>query len=260
MFEVGSGILELAAREVGTVESPANSNRQKYGAWFGWNGVAWCCIFMSWLYASAGSPFPPLQTAKGCAYVPLMVSHAEKTGQWRPVGTYKPKPGDLIIFKFGNRYDHIGIVRAIMPDGRIWTTEGNTNAAGSRTGGGVWYVYRRSGIAGYIETKPKNDWAALRRFFAGLTLAKMQKVVTAVPHPNNSSNDIKVIQESLNTVKDAKLVVNGVYDAATYLHVCDWQNKNRAFGLKNTDGQGSVGNDTKWWLCVALMNIMNGKA
>lgn len=260
MFEVGSGILDLAQQQVGTVESPPNSNRQKYGAWFGWNGVAWCNIFLSWLFWHVGSPFPAIQTAKGCAYVPAMVSAAIRYGQWRPVGTYTPKPGDMIIFKFTNRPDHIGIVKAVLPDGRIWTIEGNTNAAGSRTGGGVWEVHRRSRILGYIETKPKADWFAVRRFIAGVVLGKLQAVRTKVPNDNARAEDIKTVQEALNVVKNAGLSVNGNYDDLTRLHVIDWQNQCRNMGLKMEDPQGVIGDWSKWWLCVALTNIRDGKA
>jgi len=34
-------IVEIAKAEVGVEESPKNSNKTKYGAWFGWSGVAW---------------------------------------------------------------------------------------------------------------------------------------------------------------------------------------------------------------------------
>jgi hypothetical protein len=260
MFEVGSGVLDLAQRQVGTVESPPNSNRQKYGEWFGWNGVAWCCIFISWLFWNVGSPIPPIQTSRGCAYVPSMVAHAIKTGQWRPRGTYTPKPGDLIIFQFTNRPDHIGIVKAVLADGRIWTIEGNTNAVGSRTGGGVWEVYRRSGILGFIEVKHKADWFGIRRYIAGIVLGKLQGIRTKVPTDNKYDKDIKTIQEALNVVKNAGLKVNGVYDAATKLHMIDWQNKCRAMHLKMDDPQGVFGDSSKWWLCIALQNIRDGKA
>lgn len=260
MFEVAAGVLDLAQKQVGTVEKPKNSNRTKYGEWFGWNGVAWCSIFISWLYWHAGSPIPPIQTKKGCAYVPTMVAHAIKTGQWRPKGTYTPKPGDLIVFKFTNRADHIGVVKAVLPDGRIWTIEGNTNAAGSRTGGGVWEVFRKTRILGYIETKPKGNWKAVRRWIAGVILGKTQKIRTQVPTNNNNRDDVKTIQEAMNAVKNAGLKVDGIYGDVTKIHVADWQNKCRALRLKIDDPPGVFGDFTKWWTCVALTNIRDGKA
>jgi len=36
-----SKIVEIARAEIGVVESPKDSNKTKYGAWFGYDGVAW---------------------------------------------------------------------------------------------------------------------------------------------------------------------------------------------------------------------------
>ncbi len=36
-----SKILEIASKEVGQGEVPLNSNKTKYGKWFGFDGVAW---------------------------------------------------------------------------------------------------------------------------------------------------------------------------------------------------------------------------
>lgn len=47
-------IIEAARLELGTKEDPANSNLQKYGKWYGMDAVAWCAIFVSWLYNKAG--------------------------------------------------------------------------------------------------------------------------------------------------------------------------------------------------------------
>lgn len=34
-------IVQVATREIGYLESPKNSNKTKYGVWFGFDGVAW---------------------------------------------------------------------------------------------------------------------------------------------------------------------------------------------------------------------------
>ena len=49
-------IVETAIAEVGYTENPPNSNRTKYGEWFGFDGVPWCGMFVSWVYAKAGYP------------------------------------------------------------------------------------------------------------------------------------------------------------------------------------------------------------
>ena len=38
-------IIEIASKEVGYKEKPFNLT--KFGEWFGWNGVAWCGIFVT---------------------------------------------------------------------------------------------------------------------------------------------------------------------------------------------------------------------
>lgn len=149
-YNIGAA-LALAATQLGYVEAPVN--RTKYGRWFGWDGVAWCAIWVSWVAAMVGSQLPPLSNKNGIAYVPLIKSHAIATGQWRSASSgYRPKPGDLIVFWFTNRPDHVGMVgpKGKMADGRVHSYEGNTNAAGSRTGGMVAELYRRSGIHGYV--------------------------------------------------------------------------------------------------------------
>jgi hypothetical protein len=261
MFEAGGGLLELAQKQVGIVEKPKNSNRTKFGEWFGWNGVAWCAIFISWLFWHVGSPIPALQTKKGGAYVPLFVEHAKKTGQWRSKRSgYRPKPTDLVVFQMTNRPDHIGLVKAILRDGRIWTIEGNTNAAGSRTGGGVWEVYRSSNILGYIEVKPKADWFAMRRWIAGVVFNKTAAVRTIVPNTNAAKTDVITVQEALNVAMNVSLKTDGKYGPITKAQMTKWQANCLKMGLPMTDPLGSFGDHSKWWLCVALKNIRDGKA
>lgn len=55
--------------QVGVTESPAGSNRQKYGAWYGANGVPWCAIFQSFCAHQVGLAFR-------YAYVPFVVADA----------------------------------------------------------------------------------------------------------------------------------------------------------------------------------------
>src|SRR6187399_2841812 len=50
----GERVLELARTPLDTSESPAGSNRTKYGAWFGVDGKPWCEIFDQWLFNQAG--------------------------------------------------------------------------------------------------------------------------------------------------------------------------------------------------------------
>ena len=47
-------LLDIARGELGYKETPANSNRTKYGAWYGLDGQPWCVMFVEWVFAQAG--------------------------------------------------------------------------------------------------------------------------------------------------------------------------------------------------------------
>ena len=54
-------ILALARKELGTAESPAGSNHVKYNtAYYGrevsGGAYPWCCVFLWWLFQTAGAP------------------------------------------------------------------------------------------------------------------------------------------------------------------------------------------------------------
>lgn len=150
MAEIRADVEKVLAKgwsQLGTSESPKFSNIQPYGAWYGMNGVAWCAMFVSWCFWHGGSPLPPIRTSKGFAYCPDVEGWARANGRWKETG----ERGDIIVFKFGFRADHVGIVLGRLSDGRYHTLEGNTDESGSRTGGKVMEKYRRSGIYGFVD-------------------------------------------------------------------------------------------------------------
>lgn len=143
-------VLDVARGELGTAESPANSNRQKYGKAYGWDGVAWCAQFTWWVLTQAGcGPLIP-KTASTV----VMRDWYMKRNQWH---TRNPRPGDLVFFKFpgnNNPVNHVGIVEAVEPAGTLITIEGNTagTAAGDqRNGGGVYRKRRLANIVGFAR-------------------------------------------------------------------------------------------------------------
>lgn len=141
-------VLDVARRQIGTVEQPPGSNRTPYGAAYGMDGAAWCAMFVWWCFRTAGlSALIPKS-----AYTPTLADWFRKRGQWGTV----PRPGALVFYDFPNdgvdRISHVGLVESVNPDGSIVTIEGNTSSgtAGSqRDGEGVWRRTRRGGIVGY---------------------------------------------------------------------------------------------------------------
>ena len=133
-------------------------------------GLAWCaafvstCVLEAWQenYNAAGNAGPidekslPIQLTAGVMVLWTATPRARRC---------PPKPGAIFIInnglnaKTGARMGHTGFVVSL--DGkRVNTIEGNTNAAGSREGDGV---YRRSrliaDLAGFIDVNPKDEGA-----------------------------------------------------------------------------------------------------
>ena len=136
-------MVELAQKEVGVVEVPKNSNRgkrvQEYqrATWLDGTGWAWCAAFICWLAKEAGMTKGRPQTAGAWDFE----RWARKTSG---VELIKPapadiRPGDIVIFKFS----HIGLAVAKPSGSTVKTIEGNTDAKGSREGGGVYRKTRR---------------------------------------------------------------------------------------------------------------------
>lgn len=127
-------VLTIAKGELGYKESPANSNKTKFGAWYGLDGQPWCMMFVQWVFNQAGVSLP-VKTASCTA----MMNAAKKAGMWVTTGF---KPGDVMIYDWGGDRvpDHCGIVESVSGT-TVTAIEGNT-AVGNDSDGGE--VMRRS--------------------------------------------------------------------------------------------------------------------
>ena len=144
-------IVATAIAEVGYKEDPPNSNKTKYGEWFGFDGVPWCGIFVSWVYAQSGYPLGNIGFLKGFAGCQTAVAHFIETGE--VVDT--PQPGDIVFFDWNNdgRYDHTGIFieyRGKVEDDQkefLFIIEGNTSYSNQSNGGEVMCRLRSNNIS-----------------------------------------------------------------------------------------------------------------
>lgn len=145
-------VLAFASIEVGYAETPANSNRTKYGAWFGLDGVAWCGIFCSWVYDKAGANLGKIGFTKGFAGCQTAVAHFTKSKE----STATPQPGDLVFFDWNldKRYDHVGIYVRKLSDTQFETIEGNTSLS-NQSNGGMVMRRKRSFGKGVLFVHPK---------------------------------------------------------------------------------------------------------
>ena len=126
-------ILAVARSELGYTESPAGSNRTKYGAWFGLNGHPWCMMFIQWVFTQADAESLLAARTASCG---AFMRAAKAAGQWVTSGY---QPGDVVIMDFpGNKVktDHCGLVVTALTDG-VRTIEGNTGVGNDSNGGEV---------------------------------------------------------------------------------------------------------------------------
>jgi hypothetical protein len=140
-IDIRQRILDIAAKEVGYSETPPNSNKTKYGKWFGLDGVAWCGIFCSWVYHQAGVNLGRIGFLKGFAGCQTAVAHFRKTGEV----TTDPQPGDLVFFDWNNdgRFDHVAIYKCKVSAKQFETYEGNTSLTNQSNGGNTMHRKRQ---------------------------------------------------------------------------------------------------------------------
>ena len=128
-------ILEIARSQIGTRESPANSDNVKYNTVYYGREVSgkypWCAVFVWWVFREAGAP--ELYSGGGeTAYCPTLMSFHKK----QAVTDYRP--GDIAFFNFSGKSSagHVGICESW--DGTYITTiDGNTGSASEDNGGAV---------------------------------------------------------------------------------------------------------------------------
>ena len=134
-------VLDIARKEIGYDRFKDPERGTKYGRWYakltgdsyyGDNGVPYCAMYVSWVFAQAGQSCPGLPGA----YCPWIVTAGKKAGQ--TVSTKNAKAGDVVLFDWGGDgvSDHVGIVES--NNGSYLTCiEGNTSSGNDSNGGKV---------------------------------------------------------------------------------------------------------------------------
>lgn len=143
--------LNEAKKHVGTKESPAGSNRQMFGEWYGWNGVAWCAIFVSYCYAKAGAKH--IMKRKRWAYCPYIVADA-RAGRYGLSITTDPQPGDLVVYiNSAGVAHHVGLFEGWIERFKLFSSiEGNTSPTNMSNGGEVYHYQGMTTPRGYSST------------------------------------------------------------------------------------------------------------
>jgi cell wall-associated NlpC family hydrolase len=129
-------IVRFAEKEIGYMEYPVDSNKTKYGKWFGLDGQPWCAMFVSWIYDKAGIIMPKIGFAKpGYAGCQSAYAYFKKNNMI----TKTPKAGDIVLFDWNadGRYDHTGIFVKHLTPTTFESIEGNTSLTNQSNGGMV---------------------------------------------------------------------------------------------------------------------------
>jgi CHAP domain-containing protein len=144
--------LKKAITQIGVVESPRGTNRQKYGVWYGMNGVPWCAIFVAWCYENSGKASPSFAAGSRYSYVPSIVGDA-RAGRNGLRTTGDPIAGDLVCYDWNRDgiHDHVGIFEKWTNARSAFSAvEGNTGAASASNGGQVMRAQRYLGGIGVV--------------------------------------------------------------------------------------------------------------
>lgn len=227
-----SRVLDVARREIGTHESPAGSNRQRYGAWAHRDGVAWCGIFTTWVFAAAGYDWRA--QIPGFPYTPALEAGLSRMG-WARVNPQDARPGDVVFFDFPDHVDriqHVGIVES--NNGRELTTiEGNTSITSDDNGGEVMRRQRPYRLVAAVRRPPYSVPASkvrIRRVLKRRRLFMMR------------GDDVRAVQRLVGLQGND---VDGKYGPQTERAVRTWQRAHHLtvdgeFGEKSTRAAGWV--------------------
>lgn len=143
--------LARAVTQLGVEESPAGTNQQKFGAWYGDDGEPWCAMFVTWAYVLEGST--AFKRGSRWAYVPWIVN-AARAGQGGLAITTSPYPGDLACYDWDNDgiADHVGLFERPENKGAFSAIEGNTGIGNDSNGGKVMRRERqRSSVQCFVH-------------------------------------------------------------------------------------------------------------
>ena len=232
-----AAIIEIAKKEVGTIEGPKD-NETKYGAFTKANYLAWCGSFVNWCAHQAGVKIPnTVSTVAGAAAF-------KKMGTWFEADCgQSPQPGDILYFDFPgdgvDRISHVGICSGIESDGVVSTIEGNTSSKkkGSQRNGGEVCLQTRA-------YKPNKAKVLVSIVGWGRPNYKGNEVKAKVPaqeapafpgtiKPGNKGEGVKVIQRALG------LMADGDYGQITKKAIISFQDNH-----DNLDSNGIVGPKT----------------
>ncbi len=179
-------IIDTAATENGTKESPPNSNKTKYGKWYGLDGEKWCAIFVSFVYSHAGHPLESIDSSKGYQSCQSGFNFWKRKNRF----TSEPQQGDIVLYDWtgDGHCNHTGIFVQWLDAAktRFSAWEGNTAQGNDSNGGQVMLRERKkANVAAFVTpialdnnpvANPVND-DTLRKGDRGSAVTVLQKLL-----------------------------------------------------------------------------------
>lgn len=141
--------LKVAESYLGVTEHPPGSNRgPEVDAWLRRRGLdpaaksyPWCAAFLSACIEDAADALADLPAFKRSASCQRLVDLNPD------LVLAAPEPGSVFVMLHPDHTGHTGFVVELAPGGGFTSLEGNSDAAGSRTGGSVVRNVRPAGCA-----------------------------------------------------------------------------------------------------------------
>ena len=151
-MKLAERLVELAKKEVGVEEIGGTNcgprvNEYKAATWLPADQAwPWCAAFIDWLVMRAmeeesGRKFTFERPRTAGAWDLENWSMKQDGSTWTKLNPQASDivAGDIVIFTFS----HVGLAIDSPAKGLVQTVEGNSNAQGSREGGGVWKQTRK---------------------------------------------------------------------------------------------------------------------
>lgn len=231
-------VLKIAIAEIGTKESPANSNNVKYNTEYYGRSVSgssypWCVVFQWWVFKQAGLSNLFYNGGKTASCSTLNSYHKSK-GQSVPAGKWQP--GDLIFFKFsgGTSTQHIGLCESY--DGTYITTiDGNTGTDNEANGGSVM---RRKRAKKYVVAAIRPNYEESESTTSTFYMWVQPTAYLPVLKSGSKGMYVAVLQALLNGVGHDCGDIDSSYGPKVLAAVRAFQ-KAQGIGV-----DGSVGNET----------------
>ncbi|MEE1163523.1 MAG: peptidoglycan-binding domain-containing protein [Lachnospiraceae bacterium] len=227
-------VMRIALQQYAYKETPAGSNRTKFGKAFGMNGVPWCAEFV-WYAGEKAPETNPFAKSASAAYIQdntvtnkgghyVLKQTSSNARKKSALSSYRF--GDNISFNFsgGSSRMHTGLIVGVVGSS-IYCIEGNTSFSsdGSQSNGGCVALRKRSYTTGVCVVRPNYTpfkWHVPNEPYHGH--------IPALPKDKtfdyrDKGDAVKVLQKALSWANGYNLKADGVFGSHTFAEVVIFQ-------------------------------------